>query len=43
MLPLVERDQLRVPIDARFPLDDAAAAYDHFRSGGKFGKVLIEF
>lgn len=43
VLPLVERGLLRVPVDRRFPLDEAADAYAHFQAGGKLGKVLIEF
>jgi NADPH2:quinone reductase len=43
VLPLVQRGHLTVPVDARFALADAAAAYAHFSAGGKFGKVLIEF
>ncbi|MBO9531850.1 MAG: zinc-binding dehydrogenase [Solirubrobacteraceae bacterium] len=43
VLPLVERGQLAVPIDRTFGLDEATAAYEHFRQGGKFGKVLIAF
>lgn len=43
VLPLVERGRLSVPVDRRFPLDQAAAAYEHFKAGGKFGKVLITF
>lgn len=43
VLPLVERGRITVPIDRRFPLDEAAAAYEHFQAGGKLGKVLIEF
>ena len=43
VLPLVERGRLVVPVDRRFPLDEAAAAYEHFRAGAKFGKVIIEF
>lgn len=43
VLPLVERGRLQVPVDRRFPLDEAPAAYEHFKAGGKFGKVLITF
>lgn len=43
VLPLVERGRLTVPVDRRFPLDQAADAYAHFKAGGKLGKVLITF
>lgn len=43
VLPLAERGRLIVPVDQRFPLDQAADAYAHFKAGGKFGKVLITF
>ncbi len=43
VLPLVERGTLTVPVDRTFPLDEAVAAYEYFRGGGKFGKVLITF
>jgi NADPH:quinone reductase-like Zn-dependent oxidoreductase len=26
---------------ARFPLEDAAAAYERFAAGGKFGKIVV--
>jgi NADPH:quinone reductase len=44
---LVERHVLRlaprlhVPVHARFPLSDAAAAYECFRAGGKLGKIVL--
>ena len=41
VLPLFESGRLRVPVHATFPLDESAAAYDHFAAGGKFGKVVI--
>jgi NADPH2:quinone reductase len=42
VLPLFERGLLRVPIAETFALADAAAAYDRFAAGGKFGKIVIE-
>jgi len=30
-----------VPIAARFPLDEAAAAYERFAAGSKFGKIVL--
>ncbi len=41
VLPLVEQGVAHVPVDATFPLADAAEAYEHFRAGGKFGKVVL--
>lgn len=41
VLPLVEAGRTTVPVEASFPLSDAAAAYEHFRAGGKFGKVVL--
>jgi NADPH:quinone reductase len=42
VLPLFETGALRVPIAETFPLEQAAAAYEHFAAGGKLGKVVIE-
>ena len=41
VLPLIATGRISVPIAATFPLDEAAAAYDRFAAGGKFGKVVI--
>ncbi len=41
VLPLVERGALRVPVAETFPLRDAAAAYERFGAGGKFGKIVL--
>lgn len=41
VLPLFETGRLRVPIDATFPLSEAADAYDRFEAGGKFGKIVL--
>lgn len=43
VLPLVARGLLDVPVDATFPAEEARAAYDHFKAGGKFGKVVLTF
>ncbi|MFZ2113736.1 MAG: NAD(P)H-quinone oxidoreductase [Solirubrobacteraceae bacterium] len=48
-LPLFEADAaggastpaLFVPIAKTFPLEDVAAAYDHFAAGGKLGKIVL--
>ena len=42
VLPLFESGALRVPVAETFPLDQAAAAYDHFAAGGKLGKLVLE-
>jgi putative PIG3 family NAD(P)H quinone oxidoreductase len=41
VLPMFESGALRVPIAATFPLEEAAAAYERFEAGGKFGKVVL--
>ena len=41
VLPLFASGALRVPIAATFPLGEAAAAYERFAAGGKFGKIVI--
>jgi len=40
-LPLLADGRLRVPVTATFPLEDAQAAYDRFRAGGKLGKLVL--
>jgi NADPH:quinone reductase len=41
VLPLLADGRLRVPVAATFPLEDAQAAYDRFRAGGKLGKLVL--
>jgi NADPH:quinone reductase len=41
LLPLVTAGRLRVPVEATYPLDRAADAYDRFAAGGKLGKVVL--
>jgi NADPH:quinone reductase len=41
VLPLLADGRVRVPVDATFPMSDAAAAYDRFAAGGKFGKIVL--
>lgn len=41
VLPLFERGELRVPIAAELPLEEAAEAYEAFATGGKLGKIVI--
>jgi putative PIG3 family NAD(P)H quinone oxidoreductase len=42
VLPLVSQGRLRVPIAARFVLEDVQKAYQRFAAGDKLGKVVIE-
>jgi putative PIG3 family NAD(P)H quinone oxidoreductase len=42
VLPLVEAGAVTVPVAAKYPLEDVAAAYDRFAEGGKLGKVVLE-
>jgi NADPH2:quinone reductase len=37
---LVER-RIRVPVEATFPLEEAADAYARFAGGGKLGKIVL--
>ncbi|NNF54630.1 MAG: alcohol dehydrogenase catalytic domain-containing protein [Acidimicrobiales bacterium] len=41
VLPLVDAGRITVPVADTFVLADAAAGYDRFRAGNKFGKVII--
>ena len=41
VLPLLAQGRIEVPVSETFPLADAAAAYEHFAAGGKFGKVVL--
>ena len=41
VLPLLASGRLHVPVADTFELADAASAYDRFRAGGKFGKVVL--
>jgi NADPH:quinone reductase len=41
VLPLVDRGEVRVPVAEKYPLDQVAAAYDRFQSGGKLGKIVL--
>ena len=38
---LFERGAVRVPVAETFSLDDVAAAYERFASGGKLGKIIL--
>ncbi len=41
VLPLLESGEVRVPIAATFPLEQAEEAYDRFAAGSKFGKIVL--
>jgi len=41
VLPLFESGDLKVPIAATFPLDEAEDAYARFDAGGKLGKIVL--
>jgi NADPH:quinone reductase len=41
VVPLLATNAVRVPVEATYPLQDAAAAYDRFAAGGKFGKIVL--
>jgi NADPH2:quinone reductase len=42
VLPLLATGEVRVPIAATYPLEEAVAAYDRFAAGSKLGKILLE-
>jgi putative PIG3 family NAD(P)H quinone oxidoreductase len=41
VLPLLAAGAVTVPIAQTYPLADANAAYEHFRRGGKLGKIVL--
>ncbi|HUP84052.1 MAG TPA: zinc-binding dehydrogenase [Acidimicrobiales bacterium] len=41
VLPLLEAGDVRVPVEATFPLDEVEAAYQRFAEGGKLGKIVL--
>jgi putative PIG3 family NAD(P)H quinone oxidoreductase len=41
VLPAFEDGRFRLPVDRTFPMAEAAAAYEHFATGGKVGKVVL--
>jgi len=41
VLPLLAVGEVRVPIEATFPLAQAQEAYDRFTAAGKFGKLVL--
>jgi NADPH:quinone reductase len=41
VLPLIESGAVRVQVAETFPLAEAAAAYERFATGNKFGKIVL--
>ncbi|MDZ7733933.1 MAG: alcohol dehydrogenase catalytic domain-containing protein [Acidimicrobiia bacterium] len=41
VVPLLSHDVVRVPVAGTFSMGDAGEAYERFRSGGKFGKIVL--
>jgi len=42
VLPMLAAGTVRVPVAESFPLEQAAAAYERFKAGGKLGKIVLE-
>ncbi len=40
-VPLLAADEIAVPVAATYPMAEAAAAYERFAAGGKFGKIVL--
>jgi NADPH2:quinone reductase len=41
VLPLLDSGRVRVPIAEVYPLERAPEAYEHFKAGGKLGKIIV--
>jgi NADPH:quinone reductase-like Zn-dependent oxidoreductase len=41
VLPLLASGAVRVPIEATYPLEQVAAAYERFAAGAKLGKIVL--
>lgn len=41
VVPHLAAGRLRVPVNATFPLSEAANAYERFTAGGKLGKIVL--
>jgi putative PIG3 family NAD(P)H quinone oxidoreductase len=41
VLPLLASHRVRVPVEATYPLDEIATAYERFSAGGKLGKIVV--
>ena len=42
VLPGFASGDLSVPVAATYPLEEAAAAYERFKAGGKLGKIVLQ-
>jgi NADPH2:quinone reductase len=41
VLPLLAAGTVTVPVEATYPMAEAARAYEHFAAGGKLGKIVL--
>jgi NADPH:quinone reductase-like Zn-dependent oxidoreductase len=41
VLPLFASGVVKVPVAETYSLADAPAAYEHFKRGGKLGKIVL--
>ena len=41
VLPLLEAGEVRVPVEATVPMEEATAAYERYAAGGKLGKIVL--
>jgi NADPH:quinone reductase len=41
VLPLLASGEVTVPVAKTYPLAEAATAYEHFKAGGKLGKIVL--
>jgi NADPH:quinone reductase len=41
VLPLAQSRRVRVPVEATYPMEHAAEAYERFAAGGKLGKIVL--
>jgi NADPH2:quinone reductase len=41
VLPRLAAGQIKVPLAATYPMEDATAAYERFAAGGKLGKIVL--
>ena len=41
VVPLLQTRRVRVPLEAKIPMDRAVDAYERFAQGGKLGKIVL--
>ena len=41
VIPLLAAGELRVPVEATVPMEEATTAYERFAAGGKLGKIVL--